>query len=109
MQINNDLFLTVKEIIMESRSRAYRMVNAVLIETYWQIGRIIVEDEQDGKERADYGKLLLKNLAQQLTLEFGKGFDDSNLRNMRAFYKAFPIRDTLRHELSWSHYRLIIQ
>ncbi len=98
MQINNGLFLTVKEIIIESRSRAYRMVNAVLIETYWQIGRTIVEDNQDGKERADYGKSVLKDLALQLTLEFGKGFDDSNLRNMRAFYKAFPIRDTLRHE-----------
>jgi len=107
MQINNNLFLTVKEIIMESRSRTYRMVNAVLIETYWQIGKIIVEDEQNGKEKADYGKSVLKNLLQQLTLEFGKGFDDSNLRNMRAFYKAFSIRDTLRHELSWSHYRLL--
>ena len=58
-----------------------------------------------GNDKAEYGKAILKNLATQLTLEFGKGFDDSNLRNMRAFYKAFPIRDTLRHELTWSHYR----
>ena len=70
---------------------------------------VIVEDEQIGKDRADYGKATLKNLANQLTLEFGKGFDDSNLRNMRAFYKVFPIRDALRHELSWSHYRLLIR
>ncbi len=72
-----------------------------------QIGKIIVEDEQQGNAKAVYGKATLKKLAQQLTFEFGKGFDDSNLRNMRTFYKSFPIRDTLRHELSWSHYRLI--
>lgn len=58
-----------------------------------------------GPVKADYGKALLKNLVTQLTLEFGKGFDDSNLRNMRSFYRAFPIRDTLRHKLGWSHYR----
>jgi len=66
---------------------------------------LIIEDEQNGNDKAEYGKAILKNLATQLTLEFGKGFDDSNLRNMRTFYKAFPIRDTLRHELTWSHYR----
>ncbi|MBL0294293.1 MAG: DUF1016 family protein [Saprospiraceae bacterium] len=66
---------------------------------------MIIEDEQNGNDKAEYGKAILKNLATQLTLEFGKGFDDSNLRNMRAFYKAFPIRDTMCHELTWSHYR----
>jgi predicted nuclease of restriction endonuclease-like (RecB) superfamily len=81
------------------------MANSALLETYWTIGQLIVEDEQQGNSKAEYGKATLKNLAQQLTLEFGKGFDDSNLRNMRTFYKSFPIRDTLRHELSWSHYR----
>jgi predicted nuclease of restriction endonuclease-like (RecB) superfamily len=83
------------------------MVNAVLIETYWQIGKVIVEDESGGKTRATYGKATLKTLATQLTLEFGKGFDERNLNNMRAFYKAFPIWDALRTELSWTHYRLI--
>ena len=107
MQIQNNLFLTIKEIIIESRNRTFRMVNSALIETYWHIGKTIIEDEQNGKERADYGKNVLKTLAKQLTEEFGKGFDDSNLRNMRAFYKAFPICATLRHELSWSHYRLL--
>ena len=66
---------------------------------------MIIEDEQNGNDKAEYGKAILKNLATQLTLEFGKGFDDSNLRNMRTFYKAFPIRDTMCHELTWSHYR----
>lgn len=108
MQVTPDLlFQSVKELIIQSRRRAYRMVNSVLLETYWQIGKLIVEDEQQGKQRAGYGKAVLKNLAVQLTTEFGKGFDDSNLRNMRTFYIAFPIRDALRHELSWTHYRLL--
>lgn len=103
----NLIYQTIKDIIVQSRQRVYRMANTALLETYWQIGRIIVEDEQKGNQKADYGKATLKNLAQQLTLEFGKGFDESNLRNMRTFYNAFPIRDTLCHNLSWSHYRLI--
>jgi len=105
----NHLFSTIKEVILQARQRVYRMVNSSLLETYWQIGRLIVEDEQRGKARADYGKNTLITLAQQLTNEFGKGFDESNLRNMRSFYRVFPICDTLRHELSWSHYRLLIR
>jgi len=105
--MDTQLFNSVKEIIIQARQRVFRIANINLIETYWQIGRQIVEDEQKGKARADYGKNVLKNLAQQLTLEFGKGFDESNLRNMRQFFKTFPICDTLRHELSWSHYRLL--
>ena len=105
--MTDKLFNSIKEIILQARQRVYRMVNSSLLDTYWQIGYQIVENEQDGNARADYGKGVLKNLAMQLTVEFGKGFDDSNLRNMRSFYLAFPIRDTLRHELSWSHYRLL--
>lgn len=85
------------------------MANFALLVTYWEIGRLIVEDEQQGKERADYGKYTLKTLSKQLSLEFGKGFDESNLRNMRSFYNTFPIRDSLRHELSWTHYRLLLR
>lgn len=103
----SSLFFVIKDIILQSRQRVFRIANSALLETYWQIGKLIIEDEQEGKIRADYGKSTLKNLANQLTLEFGKGFDDSNLRNMRSFYKTFPIRDALRHELSWTHYRLL--
>lgn len=102
---NPQLIQSIKSVIQQARQQAYRMVNATLLQTYWQIGKLIVEDEQNGKDKAEYGKATLKKLANELTLEFGKGFDDSNLRNMRSFYRAFPIRDTLRHELSWSHYR----
>ena len=104
---NNNLLLSVSEIILQSRQRVYRMVNSVLLETYWNIGRSIVEDEQNGREKAIYGKVTLINLANQLTLEFGKGFDYTNLTNMRKFYFAFPILDALRQELSWTHYRIL--
>ncbi|WP_300685768.1 PDDEXK nuclease domain-containing protein [Chryseobacterium sp.] len=110
MEISEDsLFQSVKEIIRQSREKVFRIANSTLLLTYWQIGKLIVEDEQEGKERAEYGKYILKNLSQKLTLEFGKGFDESNLRNMRSFYHAFPICDALRHELSWTHYRLLIR
>ncbi|GGI24733.1 PDDEXK nuclease domain-containing protein [Pedobacter mendelii] len=103
----SDLFSVIKDIIIQSRLRVFRAANSALLESYWQIGKLIVEDEQAGKARADYGKSTLKNLSQLLTMEFGKGFDESNLRNIRGFYLAFPIRDALRHELSWTHYRLL--
>ncbi|ASF45613.1 DUF1016 N-terminal domain-containing protein [Methylovulum psychrotolerans] len=79
------------------------------VQTYWQIGRHIVGFEQGGQARAAYGKQLLPQLAQTLTNEFGKGFDASNLRYMRLFYQAFPNCDALRHELSWTHYRLLLR
>lgn len=78
-----------------------------MVTAYWEIGRLITEDELKW-ERAEYGKQVLKKLSQKLTAEFGKGFDESNLRYMRLFFKTFPICDTLRHELSWSHYRRLI-
>ena len=104
---SNPIYQSIKEIIRHSRERVYRMANAALLETYWHIGKIILEDEQKGNTKAEYGKATLKNLAIQLTLEFGKGFDERNLNNMRAFYTAFPIWNALRTELSWTHYRLI--
>jgi predicted nuclease of restriction endonuclease-like (RecB) superfamily len=101
------LFKQITEIVTRARQKAYQSSNAILLEMYWQIGYLIVENEQHGDAKAIYGKGVLRNLAEQLTLEFGKGFDESNLRNIRQFYIAFPIRDALRHELSWTHYRII--
>jgi hypothetical protein len=77
--------------------------------TYWEIGRHIVEFEQGGETRAAYGKRLLGDLADALTRKFGRGFDASHLRYMRLFYQAFPIRDALRSELSWTYYRLLFR
>ncbi len=110
MEISEDsLFQSVKEIIRQSREKVFRIANSTLLLTYWQIGKLIVEDEQQGKERAEYGKYTLKNLSQKLTLEFGKGFDYTNLSNMRKFYMTFPIIDAVRQQLSWTHYRLLFK
>ncbi len=103
------LFNSIKDVLEKARSTAYRAVNVAMVLAYWEIGRLIVEDEQQGKQRADYGKAVLKELSMRLTKEYGKGFDESNLRYMRLFFNAFPIRDALRHELTWSHYRLLLR
>ncbi|MGI9653311.1 PDDEXK nuclease domain-containing protein [Chryseobacterium sp. RLHN22] len=109
MEVSEDLlFQSIKEIITQSREKVFRIANSTLLLTYWQIGQLIVEDEQKGKERAEYGKYTLKNLSKKLSLEFGKGFDYTNLSNMRKFYIAFPIVDALRQQLSWTHYRLLL-
>jgi len=105
----SSLLDSLRGLIRNARSRALRAVDTIQVQTYWQIGRHIVEFEQGGQARADYGKRLLEELAGALTQEFGKGFDASNLRYMRLFYQAFPICDALRHELSWTHYRLLLR
>ena len=103
------LLNTLRDLIAQARQQATRSVNTIQVQTYWQIGQHIVEFEQGGEARAQYGKRLLKNLATALTAEFGKGFDASNLRYMRLFYQAFPNCDALRHELSWTHYRFLLR
>lgn len=80
-----------------------------MVTSYWSIGQLIVEDEQNGNERAEYGKAVLEGLSKKLTVEFGKGFDESNLRYMRLFYQTFKNCDTLRHELRWNHYRMLLR
>lgn len=97
------------ELIRQARQRALRAVDAIQVQTCWEIGRHIVEFEQGGEARAEYGRKLLPSLASALSAEFGKGFDATNLRHMRAFYLAFPIRDALRPELSWTHYRTLLR
>jgi len=99
----------IKQILEQARNKAYSAVNSAMVSAYWLIGKRIVEEEQQGNERAEYGKGLLKALALVLQTEFGKGFDERELRRIRQFYLVFPIRDTLRPELSWSHYRLLIR
>jgi len=130
------LFEEIRTLLEQARGRAARAVNQTMVETYWHIGRLIVEKEQGGEGRAVYGARLIPELSRRLTLEYGKGFDESNLRNMRRFYLAFPnqIQDAvrpespevssstiskekspipttslLRPELSWTHYRLLLR
>ncbi len=114
------LFERIRGLVQEAQGRAVRAVNRAMVELYWSIGRTIVEDEQGGAARAAYGEALIDELAARLTAEFGKGFNAANLRNMRQFFLFFPrvevgevnrnqICYTLRSELSWSHYRLLMR
>lgn len=104
---NRSLYDAVAHIIIEAKATAYRSTNTILLKMYWEIGHLVVEEEQKGASRAEYGKAILKNLAKQLTINFGKGFDESNLRNMRNFYLTFENWDAVRPELSWTHYRIL--
>jgi len=105
----DQLYDLLRSLISEGRMRAAVAVNFTTVETYWQLGREIVEEEQGGKDRAGYGKYILREMSNRLTAEFGGGFDESNLRYIRQFYKAFPIRDAPRHELTWTHYRILFR
>lgn len=102
----------IRNILAQARMKAYQSVNSAMVEAYWHIGKRIVEEEQNGKERAEYGEALLKNLSVALTKEFGKGFSSSNLRNFRQFYLTYSdpeICYTLCNKLTWSHNRLIMR
>lgn len=99
----------LRSLIQEARQQVLRAIDPVQVRTYWEIGRHIVEFEQAGAERAEYGEKSIPRLAESLTAEFGKGFDARNLRNMRAFYLVFPMWNALRTELSWTHYRTLLR
>ncbi len=97
----------IRAFIVEGRKRAAAAVNFATVETYWQVGKEIVEEEQGGNDRAAYGKYVLQEMANRLTLEFGEGFNERNLRYMRSFYQCFPIWNAVRSELTWTHYRIL--
>ena len=105
----DSLYIEIKTILQEARKAAYRAVNFTMVLAYWDIGKRIVEAEQGGKDRAEYGTAMLEELSYKLTADFGKGFTPTNLKYMRLFYQAFPIRHALRDELSWTHYRLLLK
>lgn len=107
-----DLYQDIRELLLSARTTVRRAVNDAMVQAYWQIGRLIVEDEQGGEKRAEYGKRVLPELAKRLSAEFGKGFSLPNLRNFRQFYLIFSmdeIRYSLRSELTWTHYRCLIR
>lgn len=103
------LYAQVRAILDESRLRATRTVNTEMVRAYWQIGAAIVEYEQAGKERADYGSRLIEELSARLKADGAKGFQARNLWWMRDFYLKFPKVNALRSELSWTHYRLLLK
>ena len=104
-----DLVAGIGEILSEGRTTAAGAVNHILVQTYWHIGRYIVEFEQNGKDRAEYGTGLLLKLSKDLTVAYGKGFSKSNLVYMRKLYQTFPKSETLSHQLTWSHYFEILK
>ena len=108
IQSSEDIYTNVRGYIINAQRQVYSAVNAAMVGAYWNIGKTIY-DACGESDRAAYGRQILKYLSMRLTEEFGRGFDESNLRNMRRFYLAFPIRDTLCPELSWSHYRLLMR
>ena len=103
----NALVEPIAQIIEQARGQVRQAVNSAMVHSYWHIGQMIVEHEQQGASRAEYGTQQLQVLSTQLTERLGKGFDVTNLRNMRRFYTAFPIRETVSLELSWSHYNAL--
>ncbi len=102
--MTNEMIEQIKQVMGQARANVAKVVNNELITAYWNIGRIIVEHEQENNERAAYGKQTLKELSKVLTEEFGKGFSVSNLQFMRRFYQNYQIQQTLSVKLSWSHY-----
>ena len=105
----NGLVGQLRGLIAQARAQALRTVDAVQVRACWEIGRHIVEFEQQGHARAAYGARLLPQLAERLSHEFGAGFDARNLRHMRSFFQAFPFWDAVRTELSWTHYRTLLR
>jgi predicted nuclease of restriction endonuclease-like (RecB) superfamily len=103
------IYANIKNVLDEARNRAVRSVNFVMVQAYWQIGRLIVEEEQNGKERANYGESLIEELSKRLTVDYGKGFNKTNLWYIRQFYLTFRNLHALRGELTWTHYRLLLK
>jgi predicted nuclease of restriction endonuclease-like (RecB) superfamily len=103
------IYQNIRDILLKARHQAMQAVNAEMVRAYWEIGRVIVEQEQQGKARADYGARMIESLSARLTQEFGRGFTLTNLKYMRQFYTLFPIGHALRGELSWTHYRLLLK
>ena len=102
------LYQDARLIIERARNNAVRSVDFSRVQMYWQLGKRIFEEEQQGKERADYGTYLIKNLAKQLLPEYGSGFGQRQLERARAFYRLYPIASTLRSQLNWSQYKLLV-
>lgn len=108
-KVKSSLLNDVREIISAARSQAVRSVDSCRVQMYWHIGRRIFEEEQHGKDRADYGVYLIKNLAKQLEPEYGSGFSVRQLEMCRQFYRLYPIANALRSQLNWTQYRMLIQ
>ena len=113
VEIKKDIYQEIHDLLHNARQNIISNINSTMIKTYFLIGKRIVEEEQDGNKRAEYGKKLIKMLSEKLTKEFGKGFSETNLEQMRKFFKVYGIPQTLSEEfqfnLSWSHYLILMR
>lgn len=109
MELSSNIYQNIRQLLHDARKKVAITVNTIMVETYWEIGKQIIEEEQNGKDRAEYGLYLIKDLSKRLTDEFGEGFSVQSLRNFRFFYLSFSIRSAVRSELSWTHYKMIMR
>ncbi|MFT3741459.1 MAG: PDDEXK nuclease domain-containing protein [Gammaproteobacteria bacterium] len=107
--VASELLSAIRALLNQTRSQLQQAINHTIVKTYWEVGRLIVESEQQGEKRAIYGQQQIKALSQQLKAEFGKGFNERNLRNMRGFYLSYPIWHAVSTKLSWTHYRTLLR
>ena len=108
MEIGKNILAQIQEIILIAQSKAVRAIDNERVLMYWQIGKIIFEEEQQGKERAEYGKYLIKSISNEFQPQFGSGFSVRQLERHRQFYRAFPIASALRTQFSWTHYKTLL-
>lgn len=105
----NNLTNRIISYIEDGKKKISSTIDTTIVETYWKIGRDIIEEEQKGEERAEYGKKIIKDISNKLSEKYGKGYSSRNLRRMRQFYKIYPIWTTVSSKLSWSHYVILIK
>lgn len=103
------VYAEIQQLIQAARDKVYQTANVEMVKAYWGIGKRIVEEEQKGEERAEYGKYLIRGLSKRLQDEFGQGFDTTNLKRMRRFYLAYPKGAAVRPQLTWTHYRVLMR
>ena len=109
MNVRKSLISDIQSFIAQARDKAVRNVNHERVLMYWKIGKVICEEEQEGKDRAEYGEFLIKSISQELQPQFGSGFSARQLERCRQFYRTFPITSALRTQFSWTHYRALIR
>lgn len=112
IKFTDDYIQDIKQILQAAQKQSYKTVNSIMIQAYWLIGYRIVEQEQHGQERANYGEKIIENLSKALNSQLGSGMSEAHLKNCRQFYLTFPsksIRYTVCSQLSWSHLRLIMR
>ena len=107
--INTLFWENIVELVVKARTKTYYAINYIMVETYRNIGKMIVEEEQKGNQRAEYGAYLIQELSKRLTNTFGRGFSERNLWNMKQFFISFPILHSVRTQLTWTHYKVLMR